>query len=254
MVAWAVSLGTVFFGAKATSAVFLGPTTEATKDAHESPPTMIWGMGLLAAGSVILGVAPQLAVNYLLNPILLAFRLTVAQVTWFGLSADAGSFSTVGGLVLAVVSIVLGGLIYAIAYAARPATVAATVSGGAALVGAGGGIFTGGEPLSSEDRLTASDFSSIFLQNWREFFRWTNVDAVYLGVWRGLQAVSRAARRYRLLDGAQRAGAGYRAGRSGVGGAFAGLLPALAAYCCKPLPRLRVPSLLVAACAVAGSP
>jgi multicomponent Na+:H+ antiporter subunit A len=192
MVAWAASLGTVFFGAKATSAVFLGPTTEATKDAHESPPTMIWGMGLLAAGSVILGVAPQLAVNYLLNPILLAFRLTVAQVTWFGFSGDAGSFSTVGGLVLAVVSLILGGLIYAVAYAARPATVAVTVSGGgAALVGAGGGIFTGGEPLSSEGRLTASDFSSIFLQNWREFFRWTNVDAVYLSVWSGLQAVSR---------------------------------------------------------------
>jgi hypothetical protein len=31
------------------------------------------------------------------------------QVTWFGLSSDAGSFSTMGGLVLAVVSLVLGG-------------------------------------------------------------------------------------------------------------------------------------------------
>ncbi|MGA3372227.1 MAG: proton-conducting transporter membrane subunit [Terracidiphilus sp.] len=186
MIAWAASLGTVFFGAKATSAVFLGPLTEATKDAHESPPTMVWGMGLLAAGSVILGVAPQLAVNYLLNPILGALQLSTVQVTWFGLSVGAGSFSTMGGLVLAVVSLILGGLIYAIAYVARPAT-----AGGAALAGAGGGIFTGGEPLSSEGRLTAGDFSSIFLQNWHEFFRWSNVDAVYLGVWSGLQAVSR---------------------------------------------------------------
>ena len=104
MVAWAASLGTVFLGAKATSAVFLGPLTEATKDAHESPPTMVWGMGFLAAGSVILGVAPQLAVNYLLNPILGALQLAAVQVTWFGLSSDAGSFSTMGGLVLAVVS------------------------------------------------------------------------------------------------------------------------------------------------------
>ena len=133
MVAWAASLGTVFFGAKATSAVFLGPLTKATKDAHESPPTMVWGMGLLAAGSVILGVAPQLAVNYLLNPILLALQLSPVQVTWFGLSVGAGSFSTMGGLVLAVVSLILGGLIYAIAYVARPAT----VEGGAALVGGG---------------------------------------------------------------------------------------------------------------------
>jgi multicomponent Na+:H+ antiporter subunit A len=186
MVAWAASLGTVFFGAKATSAVFLGPLTEATKDAHESPPSMVWGMGFLAAGSVILGVAPQLAVNYLLNPILSALQLVPVQVTWFGLSGTAGSFSSMGGLVLAVVSLIVGGLIYAIAYVSRQPNLA-----GAALAGTGGGIFTGGEPLSSEGRLTAGDFSSIFLQNWHEFFRWSNVDAVYLGVWRGLQAVSR---------------------------------------------------------------
>jgi multicomponent Na+:H+ antiporter subunit A len=184
MVAWAASLGTVFFGAKATSAVFLGPLTKATKDAHESPPTMVWGMGLLAVGSVILGVAPQLAVNYLLNPILLALQLNPVQVTWFGLSVGAGSFSTMGGLVLAVVSLILGGLIYAIAYVSRQPKI-----DDAAL--AGGGIFTGGEPLSEQGRLTAGDFSSIFLQNWHEFFRWSNVDAVYLGVWRGLQAASR---------------------------------------------------------------
>jgi formate hydrogenlyase subunit 3/multisubunit Na+/H+ antiporter MnhD subunit len=188
MVAWAVSLGTVFLGAKATSAVFLGPLTDATRDAHESSTTMVWGMGFMAAGSVILGVAPQLAVNYLLNPILSALNLTAVQVKWFGLSADAGSFSTMGGLVLALVSLVLGGAIYAIAYVARPATVA----GGAVLAGAGGGIFTGGEPLSGRDRFTASDFSNIFLQNWHEFFRWSNVDAVYLGVWRWLQTASRA--------------------------------------------------------------
>jgi len=188
MVAWIVSLGTVFLCAKATSAVFLGPLTDATKDAHEAPPTMVWGMGFMAAGSVVLGIAPQLAVNYFLNPILSALGLgTGVQVTWFGLFANAGSFSTTGGLVLALVSLVLGGLIYAIAYVARPAS----ATSGAALAGAGGGIFTGGEPLSDQDRLTAGDFSSIFLQNWKEFFRWTNVDAVYLSVWRGLQAVSR---------------------------------------------------------------
>ncbi|MGO8756657.1 MAG: proton-conducting transporter membrane subunit [Terracidiphilus sp.] len=189
MVAWAASLGTVFLGAKATSAVFLGPTTEHTKDAHESPPTMIWGMGLLAVGSVVLGIAPQLAVNYLLNPILAALGLgTGVQVTWFGLSADAGSFSSIGGLVLAIVSIVLGGAIYGVAYIARPAA----ATGGAALAGAGGGIFTGGEPLSDQGRLTAGDFSEIFHEHWHAFFRWSNVDKAYLAVWSGLQAISGA--------------------------------------------------------------
>ena len=154
---------------------------------------MVWGMGLLAAGSVVLGIAPQLAVNYLLNPINSALGIAAVQVTWFGLASDAGSFSTAGGLVLAMVSIVLGGVIYAVAYAGRqtPATVAVT-AGGAAMASSGGGIFTGGEPLSSEGRLTAGDFSGIFLQNWKEFFRWSNVDRVYLAGWSGLQAVSRA--------------------------------------------------------------
>src|SRR6266567_2276742 len=207
MVAWAASLGTVFLGVKATSAVFLGPVTEHTRDAHESPPTMVWGMGFMAVGSIILGVAPQLAVNYLLNPILRALSLGVGvHVTWLGLSADAGSFSTAGGLVLALVSVVLGLAIYAIAYVARPVVVSASAGGGPAIAGAGGpadgslsvgwgaggGIFTGGEPLSDQGRLTAGDFSSIFLQNWHSFFRWTNVDRFYLAFWAGLQAVSRA--------------------------------------------------------------
>jgi multicomponent Na+:H+ antiporter subunit A len=187
MVAWAVSLGTVFLGAKATSAVFLGPPTHETENAHESPSSMVWGMGLLAAGSVVLGIAPQLAVRAFLNPILLALGMGAGvHVTWLGLSADAGSFSSMGGLVLAVVSLVLGGAVYLVAYVSRP------VAGGAALAGAGGGVFTGGEPLSERGRLTAGDFSEIFLEHWKEFFRWTNVDRVYLAVWDGLQAVSRA--------------------------------------------------------------
>ena len=189
MVAWGASLGTVFMGVKATSAVFLGPPTKATENAQEAPPTMVWGMGLLAAGSVVLGVAPQLAVNYFLNPILSALGMGAGvHVTWLGLSADAGSFSTTGGLVLALVSLVLGGVIYTIAYASRPVV----ASGTAAIAGGGGGIFTGGEPLSENERLTAGDFSEIFQEHWQSFFRWSNVDRVYLWLWCGLQAVSRA--------------------------------------------------------------
>jgi NADH:ubiquinone oxidoreductase subunit 5 (subunit L)/multisubunit Na+/H+ antiporter MnhA subunit len=251
MVAWAVSLGTVFLCAKATSAVFLGPLTEATKDAHEAPPTMVWGMGFMAAGSIVLGVAPQLAVNYLLNPILGALGLGAGvHVTWLGMSADAGSFSTTGGLVLALVSLVLGGVIYTFAYFARQSpAVVAVGGGGAALAGGGGGIFTGGEPLSDEGRLTAGDFSDIFLQNWTAFFRWTNVDRVYLAVWDALQAVSRALgvavswmeRRATVLIIVLAAAmlAGVRWFAPGVASAEALVSP-------------RMPALLVAACAVAA--
>jgi multicomponent Na+:H+ antiporter subunit A len=250
MVAWAVSLGTVFLCAKATSAVFLGPLTEATKDAHESPPTMVWGMGLMAAGSVVLGIAPQLAVNYLLNPILGVFGLGAGvQVTWFGMFANAGSFSTTGGLVLALVSLVLGGLIYAIAYVARQAPAAATISGGGTLAAAGGGIFTGGEPLSDQGRLTAGDFSDIFLQNWHSFFRWTNVDRVYLGVWSGLQAVSRVLA-IAISWTERNATVLVIALAAAILAAVRWLAPAIARV--EVLPSPRAPLLLAAACAVAA--
>ena len=88
---------------------------------------------------------------------------------------------------LALVSLVVGGAIYLVAYAARP-----VASSGAAMAGAGGGIFTGGEPLSDQGRLTAGDFSEIFHEHWHSFFRWSNVDRVYLSLWDALQAVSRA--------------------------------------------------------------
>jgi NADH:ubiquinone oxidoreductase subunit 5 (subunit L)/multisubunit Na+/H+ antiporter MnhA subunit len=251
MVAWATSLGTVFLCAKATSAVFLGPLTEKTQDAHEAPPTMLWGMGFMAAGSIVLGIAPQLAVNYLLNPILGALGLGAGvEVTWFGLFANAGSFSTTGGLVLALVSLILGGVIYAIAYVARPATATAGGSGGAALASAGGGIFTGGEPLSDQDRFTASDFSEIFLENWHTFFRWTNVDAVYLGVWRGLQAASRVLgvvvswMEQRALVLVVVLAVAVLAGARWIAPAFGSP---------RALPSPHVPALLVAACSAAGA-
>ena len=184
LVAWVVSLGTVFLCAKATSVVFLGPATEKTENAKEAPVAMQWAMALMACGSIVLGVAPQIAVHYLLAPILAALSLnTDLQVTWFGLFSGTGSFSTAGGLVLAVISLVVGGAIYSLAYVVRPTHLAS----------AAGGIFTGGEPLSEEAGLTAGDFSRIFEQYWRPFFRWSNVDRIYLAAWHDLESLSRMA-------------------------------------------------------------
>lgn len=187
VVAWVVSLGTVFSCIKATDAVFLGPLTEKTRDAHEAPLSMQWGLGLIAAGSVVLGIAPQLAVHYLLNPILLAFGMGAdIQVTWFGLFGSASSFSTTTGLVLALVTFAIGGLVYMAMYMVRPSV----ATGGAAAAGAGGGIFTGGEPLQGEGRITAHDFSGKLEKYWSGFFRVANVDQYYLRAWQGLQAIS----------------------------------------------------------------
>lgn len=194
VIAWMVSLGTVFVCAKATSAVFLGPATNATRDSHEASPSMQWAMGLMACGSIVLGVAPQIAVVYFFHPMLAALGVDASlNVTWLGLFSGAGAYSTVGGLALAIVSFVLGGAIFVLARMSGGMAVRTgqTGSGTIALGGGPGGVFTGGEPLWEQDHLTASDFSRIFEQNWRTFFRWTNVDRAYAYILHGLRTTAR---------------------------------------------------------------
>jgi multicomponent Na+:H+ antiporter subunit D len=53
-------------------------------------------------------------------------------------------------------------------------------------------VFTGGEPLWPQDRLTAADFSRIFEQNWRAFFRWSNVDKLYAYLLHQIENASQA--------------------------------------------------------------
>jgi len=197
LAAWIVSVGTIFSCVKATSSVFLGPTTPQTEDAHESPRTMVWALGLFGLGSVILGLAPQLAVNYIINPILPLFGLATVQVSWFGFAPNAGSLWTTGGLVLAIVSAGLGVLVYAMAGMSRTKTRALAAEGsvvlGSGMVGGGGAsIFTGGEAINGSGHLPAGEFSAILKKLWAPFYRNTDVDRIYLGAWRGLQAASAA--------------------------------------------------------------
>ena len=200
LVAWIVSVGTVFSCVKATSSVFLGNTTPQTENAHESPRTMVWALYLFGLGSMVLGLAPQLAVNYVINPILPVLGLATVQVSWFGFAPRAGSWWTTGGLVLAVVSAGLGALAYAMAGLSRSrtrtlATANGAVLGGGMTGGGGASIFTGGEAIYGSGRLPAGEFSVILKKLWAPFYNYTDVDRLYLGVWRGLQAVSSALRR-----------------------------------------------------------
>jgi len=192
LAAWVVSVGTVFSCVKATSAVFLGPTTPQTKNAHEAPASMVWALGLFGLGSLVLGLAPQLAVQFIINPILPLLGVATVQVSWFGLTPAAGSWWTTGGLVLAVASAGLGVLFYMFAGMSRAR--AYSVEGNVVFAGAAGGgsvgVFTGGEPIHGHGRLPASDFSVILKNAWAPYFRAMDVDRVYLGLWRAVQAVS----------------------------------------------------------------
>ncbi|PSH03261.1 MAG: hypothetical protein CXZ00_13095 [Acidobacteria bacterium] len=194
MVAWMVSVGTVFVCAKASSAVFFGNTNETTEHAHEAPRSMVWGLGLISTVSLVLGIAPQIAFHYILNPVLLAMGMKPPmQVTWFGLAGAGTNWWVTGGLVLAAASIALGVLVYVLGAAARsyPQAIEASNSGAARGDHHDIGVFTGGEMLSGSGHMPSSDFSAILRKHWNGFFRLSDIDRVYLGGWNLLQGTSR---------------------------------------------------------------
>ncbi|HET6436409.1 MAG TPA: proton-conducting transporter membrane subunit, partial [Anaeromyxobacter sp.] len=245
LAAWLASIATVFYCAKATSAVFLGPPGERSEGAHESPPSMQWGLGLLAAGTLLLSVAPQLAVKLLVTPALAALGLPAGvEVTWFGLAGPAGAWWTTTGLVLAVISVALGAIVYKLARPPQAAAAGGMVQAG----GAGAGVFTGGEPIPEGGRLSAADFSEILRQHWAPLYRLADPDRVYLVAWDGLRAFSAGAAR--LLRRAEARALAWTAALAMVLLAAVGLLPRAAGPAAGvALPP--VPPLLLASCALA---
>ncbi len=203
---------------------------------------MRWGLGILAAGTVVLSVAPQLPVRWLLNPALAALGMGAGvEVSWFGLTGAAGTWWTTAGLVLALVSLVAGAVVYLLVAPAR------TAQGAGAL--AGGGVFTGGEPLLGDGRLPASDFSAILRQHWAPAFRWLDVDRAYLAAWEGLRRLAAGAERLSGL--AEGRAAAWTAGLAAlvlVGAALADGGPEAVGAAAGPFP---LPVLLPVGCAAA---
>jgi formate hydrogenlyase subunit 3/multisubunit Na+/H+ antiporter MnhD subunit len=78
------------------------------------------------------------------------------------------------------------------------------VSGGggaAALLGTGGGgVFTGGEPLASDGRMQSDDFSSVLEKQWAPFFKVSDVDKLYAGIWEWLKGVSQVLGSFAALE------------------------------------------------------
>jgi hypothetical protein len=165
-------------------------------------------MILTAVGSVVLGVAPQLAIKYILNPVMstmvdsstLVAMTPAVQVSWFGITDATGSWWTTGGLVLALASAVVGGIVYMIMSPGRSMVVSGG-GGAAALLGTGGGgVFTGGEPLASDGRMQADDFSSVLEKQWSPFFKVSNVDGLMAGIWEWLKGISQVLGSFAALE------------------------------------------------------
>lgn len=174
LIPWIGSILTVFSFLKATSGVFLGSEGSDTKDAHEVSWTMVGGGGILAAGCIVFGVAPQLAISYLINPLLPALGcMPLAGVSWFGLSSGQGLWLASGGLMLGVVALLFGAVVAWIPMMVR----------GTATAGGAPSVFTGGEMLSPRGHLGASDFSQVVKHSLASFYRGFDADVVWLKIW-----------------------------------------------------------------------
>ncbi|HVP78368.1 MAG TPA: proton-conducting transporter membrane subunit, partial [Thermodesulfobacteriota bacterium] len=186
LIAWIVSVLTVFYFLKATTGVFLGNETPEMVSVHEVSWPMLCGMALLAGGSILLGIAPQVAVAYLINPLLSAVgSKPVIGISWLGLTAGSGDWFTTPGLILAILAIGAGVLVYRIAVPAQPKISILKGSPNAMI-----DVFSGGETLTGSSHLSASDFSFILKNHLGPFYRWADMDRYYLVVWRQLLRIS----------------------------------------------------------------
>jgi len=210
IIAWFVSVLTMFTLMKATNSIFLGEEGEASANAHESSKSMLAGMGILAAGSIFLGVLPQVAIKYAVAPVLGSMGMHLGTAfSWAGVSTAAGSWYTLTGLALALVSLLVGGLVYWVAMHRRTLVPAREIVAGAPRVfipqgpapaalasiavvpaSAGATTFTGGRPLPAGARLTPDDFTASVSRGLAPFFTWVDPDRYYLAVWHGTLALA----------------------------------------------------------------
>jgi multicomponent K+:H+ antiporter subunit A len=113
LISWVVSVFTIFLFMKASSSMFFGQETEAGARAHEAPRTMLAGGAILATLCIVLGVAPQLAVKYVVEPALGGMGLSPdLRLSWLGLAVAGGSWYATAGLVLALLALAGGALVY----------------------------------------------------------------------------------------------------------------------------------------------
>ncbi len=181
MIAWLVSVITIFYFLKATTISFFGETTPIVEKVHEVGLPMRLGMGILAAGSLILGLAPQIAIQTLINPILVSLQLEpVSGISWLGITIASGSWWTSLGLLMAIAASGVGFITYRLARSTKQNIKPQNSS-------IGNRVFTGGEPLSDSGRLPVSDFTAIIKNGLSPFYTWFDVDRYYLVIWKKIR-------------------------------------------------------------------
>ena len=209
LLSWIASIFTIFYFLKATVGVFLGDEGPATEHAHEVGWTMRAGIGVLAAGCILLGIAPQLAIKFVINPLLPALGYApLAGVSWLGFSAGQGDWYATAGLILSILALAVAALIYWIPSAGRRKALASSPSP----------VFTGGEPLSAKGHLRASDFSEMVMSSLGPIYRDLDVDRMWFAIWHAMGRFASATAR--LVSGFE----GHAVNYLMAGGSVAGVL------------------------------
>lgn len=182
LVGWVGSILTAFSFLKATVNTFYGvqPANLRGKHIHEASPSMLTGMGIMAALCLLFGIAPQLLMIPLIVPGVqsLGFHWDVT-LSWFGILTERGAVQLSIGAIVVLVSVLLGLAVFAAVR--RPAT--PRVSG-----------FTGGEPLPAGDRPGAVDFAGMAEHAFHPVYA-ADPDPLYFGLWRRMSTCSTAVQR-----------------------------------------------------------
>lgn len=167
---WIGSILTAFSFLKASVNCFWGPMpAELSRvHVHEASPSMLAGMGLMAGGCLLFGLAPQLLMDAVVAPAVAGLGFTAEVGTsWGGVATGRGSIGLTVGASLIAGALAIAWTAYR--FAEAPSRVAVAV-------------FTGGEPLPVGDRPGASDFAGLAEEAFHPVYG-LDPDPVWMGAW-----------------------------------------------------------------------
>ena len=179
VIAWMVSTFTAFYMLKATVSVFYGELPPALRErpVREAAPSMLTGMGVLAALCLVFGIAPQILMSYCVAPAVRSLGLAwEVSLSWLGLQTSSAGAQVSLGAGFALLAALAGYVLY---LAARPAQSEAV------------GVFTGGDSLALADgTFSVEDFSDLASHALEPVYAAANPDPLYLTLWRGLRGLA----------------------------------------------------------------
>lgn len=182
---WIGSILTAFSFLKATVNGFYGAMpvelakAKARGELHEAPTSMLIGMGLMAAGCVVFGLAPQLLMETVVAPAVagLGFSPDVGT-SWGGIATGRGSIGLTVGATLVAAALAMGWIAWRLAVTPARLPVA---------------VFTGGEPLPVGDRPGAMDFAGMAEDAFHPVYG-ADPDRLWLGLWSRTDKIALGAR------------------------------------------------------------